>query len=638
MQAYSSSTTAAPFLLAWNNVTDVVTSTVAAAATATVTSSSSSTTRNVVVDDLSIDDKLLIVHIRLIIYAYLVMPIAIGGIALNGFTCVVLLHPKMRYFSTNAYLTALSISNIVCLINFLFLYSFRYMLSNEMFKRNVINSHHQQQHQPHMASNGTNATLVSSMQQQQQQQQQQTNDASDDAMRMYENVVNLLYGCWTPIFTTFQVFAIYLTCAVTIDRWFYVAMPLRVDTICSMKNTLRTIGGLFAFCVVYNLPKWFEIESVAVPIASTASTSTSTTTTSSSKNASTSNASESQQAPSRYYYQARFTEFGKNPMYNAIMHTYGYVIFVYGIPFLVLLIVNIGIIQKLVESSERKRRLLANSSSNSKSNNNLNRQSVSAKSAAASASKALLNSVATSASSSSPQHNATATPAATGGSVKLLDTRLTFIVLSVVLAFFCSQFPNLIIWKLAASHSNKLWFHIAKACCDLLLVTNYCVNFLIYCFFGHNFRTIAHTILLKPSCSPYKRQITAVQYHAATATATAATPSLAAIAGAKPAFSVNANANASRKTSAPIGTNAALSTSPPLLLNHHHNNSNNNNNSRKSNDFDQCQQDDVMLTRRSTMPTTKDYGEAEEAARLTKGEPLQQQSTVLTPLLDTATS
>jgi hypothetical protein len=84
-----------------------------------------SANRTIVQDALTKEEQLLIVNIRLIIYGYMLLPLTLVGLALNGFTIVVLLHPKMRNFSTNAYLTALSIANIVCLINFIFLYSFR---------------------------------------------------------------------------------------------------------------------------------------------------------------------------------------------------------------------------------------------------------------------------------------------------------------------------------------------------------------------------------------------------------------------------------------------------------------------------------------------------------------------------------
>lgn len=84
--------------------------------------------------ELSRNEMIFILDIRLYVYGYVMLPLALVGLALNSFTILVLMHPKMRYFSTNAYLTTLSVSNIFCLINFLFLYSLRYLLAYELFK------------------------------------------------------------------------------------------------------------------------------------------------------------------------------------------------------------------------------------------------------------------------------------------------------------------------------------------------------------------------------------------------------------------------------------------------------------------------------------------------------------------------
>lgn len=366
-------------------------------------------------DSLTIDDKLLIVKIRLIVYAYIVSPIAVLGIALNSFTVLVLLHPKLRNQSTNAYLTALSIANIVCLINFLFLYSFRYGLSNEIFKKNVYQN------------------------------------SGFDEIHPYESFINLIYGIWSPIFTTFQLYAIYMTCAVTVDRWICVTWPLKVEKICSIRNTIKAILLLFLFCVLYNLPRWFEIESALVTSKST----------------------------NRTYYQAKITVIGATSIYHEIVRKYAYLIFVYGIPFFVLLIVNIGIIRKLIETKRRKNKLLGNSANTkNKSTENVNDKMTTNLNQSQSSNQAVR-----------------------------LDPKVTFMILAVVLAFFCSQFPYLIIHLLAKSNAAKLWFHIAKCVCDLLAVLNYCINFIIYCFFGQNFRDIAKTIILNPSLTPYKQKL-----------------------------------------------------------------------------------------------------------------------------------
>lgn len=84
--------------------------------------------------ELTPDDKLFILNLRLVVYGYIMLPLALIGLALNSFTILVLMHPKMRYFSTNAYLTTLSLANIICLILFVVMYSLRYLLAYDLFK------------------------------------------------------------------------------------------------------------------------------------------------------------------------------------------------------------------------------------------------------------------------------------------------------------------------------------------------------------------------------------------------------------------------------------------------------------------------------------------------------------------------
>ena len=231
-------------------------------------------------------EDLLVLNIKFIVYVWIMMPLSAIGFILNGFTIAVLLHPRMRN-STNAYLTALSVANIFCLLFFLIMYSFRFMLSYELFKNVII--------------------------------------LKVFTMNGYENFILMIYPFSNPILTTFQLFAIYLTCAVTVDRWIYLKWPLKADSICTIKSTLRVILVLFVFCVVYNLPKWFEVET------------------------SVNNSSN---------YQAKLTKLSMNVNYQMIYQRYCYIIFVYGIPFFVLLIVNIGIIKELIVTKRRKNNLL----------------------------------------------------------------------------------------------------------------------------------------------------------------------------------------------------------------------------------------------------------------------------------------
>jgi hypothetical protein len=260
----------------------------------------------------------------------------------------------------------------------------------------------------------------------------------------YENFINLIYPFGSPIFSTFQLYAIYLTCAVTCDRWIYLKWPLKADLICTIRTTLKIILSIFVFCVVYNLPRWFEVETTLVNNNSS-------------------------------FYQAKLTSLSKNVYYHMIYQRYCYIIFVYGIPFLILLVVNIGIIQKLIETKKRKNNLLGKKTNEKKCN--------------------LVKVV-----SNKPRASIK-----NGISIGSIDPKTPLMVLAVVLAFFCCQFPYLLLHLLRDPmvKEESFYFKFAKTICDLLVALNCCINFLIYCFFGQNFRHIAKQMLMNPTLKPY---------------------------------------------------------------------------------------------------------------------------------------
>ena len=211
--------------------------------------------------NLSVDDELAIVNTRIFVYSYMLLPACIIGLVLNVFTIIVLLNPKMRS-STNFYLTALSAANIICLINFIFLYSVRYIISSQNFFKQI--GVHIETDEPHM----------------------------------YESFINFVLGYWFPIVNTFQLYAIYLTCAVSVDRCLCLVYPFKVEKICSIKNTIISIVAIFLFCALYNIPNWFEVESY--PVINNFN---------------------------RTHYKARPTNFARNP-YKIKIRKYDYIIFV----------------------------------------------------------------------------------------------------------------------------------------------------------------------------------------------------------------------------------------------------------------------------------------------------------------------
>jgi hypothetical protein len=359
--------------------------------------------QSLAIQKLTYHDELLIIRLRYVFFGYIFLPISVIGLILNGFTITVLLHPRMKSFSTNIYLIALSIANIVCLINYIFLYSIRYLISNENFKKTIYDANR--------LAYATKTSIHGIV---------------------YENFLSMILWSWSPIFLTFQLFSIYLTCAVTVDRWIYLLYPLKAESICTIKRTLITIFCIFLYCVLFTLPRWFEITYDKRFDPSTNLT----------------------------LYYAKSTEFGDNRLVMSIIRYYAYIIHVYGIPFTVLLVVNIGIVQKLIQMKKRKQVLLG--VKNMDHGTLLNKSVITSSSAKG---------------------------------VKI-DPKITLMVITVVIAFFICQFPYLIFTVMSVNHNTK-WLHILKIFCDLLSVINCCVNFLIYCLFSSMFRTIASEIIVK---------------------------------------------------------------------------------------------------------------------------------------------
>ena len=57
---------------------------------------------------------------------------------------------------------------------------------------------------------------------------------------------------------TLQLCSIYYTVAVSFDRFLYLSYGLQAETICTVRNSLRTIALITIFSVLFILPHWFK--------------------------------------------------------------------------------------------------------------------------------------------------------------------------------------------------------------------------------------------------------------------------------------------------------------------------------------------------------------------------------------------
>jgi hypothetical protein len=370
-----------------------------------------------------------IISTRVTIYGIVMLPVSIVGLLLNIFTVVVLLHPRLRNFSTNAYLTALSISNVVCLFYFITSYSIRYLMLDMIHDNRKLM--------------GTQFPI------------------------RYESGMNFSMGILAPLSSIFQFYGFYLTCAVTIDRFIYVTWPLKADKICTLRNAFKSIFGLFVFSLLYNFPRWFEITHSIDHNETLKHNIT--------------------------IYKASYTKFARSCFFKYFMRKYGYLMFVYGLPFTILVLANIVILIKLCKADTRKKNLLGH---NRKSIANVNgaanrkRESEIMLNAKSSINKKISN---------QQQQKRVASKKTN----IILDTRITVMIVAVVIVFFICQFPYLIINIVSGDCWKEFAFNKIKIYCDLLTAINCCSNFVIYCFFGQKFRETAKELLCNPSFSPY---------------------------------------------------------------------------------------------------------------------------------------
>lgn len=57
---------------------------------------------------------------------------------------------------------------------------------------------------------------------------------------------------------TLQLCSIYYTVAVSFDRFLYLSYGIQAETICRVRNSLRVIGLITIFAILFILPHWFK--------------------------------------------------------------------------------------------------------------------------------------------------------------------------------------------------------------------------------------------------------------------------------------------------------------------------------------------------------------------------------------------
>ena len=113
-------------------------------------------------------------------------------------------------------------------------------------------------------------------------------------------------------FLVFQVISIWLTLAFTVDRYIMICHPFTAEPYCTIARARKVIVALFIMGFIFNIPKFFEYETVSIHLPHKNVTKIG----------------------------CDLTWFGRSHIFKELYHSWFYITFVCGIPFITLAVLN----------------------------------------------------------------------------------------------------------------------------------------------------------------------------------------------------------------------------------------------------------------------------------------------------------
>ena len=224
-----------------------------------------------------------------------------------------------------------------------------------------------------------------------------------------EGIYPYLFPYVHPGAFTFQVTSVWLTLAFTVDRYIMICHPFKAEPFCNVSRARKVVCSLYILAFLFNLPKFFEYETVAIHLPM-------------------------QNGSNKIGWD--LTSFGRSHVFRELYHSWFYIAFVCGVPFMTLAVLN-GCLMYAVHLSRLRGREI----------------NVAEK--------------------------------------KRNDT--TVMLISVVVVFFICQMPALVsrtIWAFEPDQKafHRLPLYTLNEMGNLLIIMNSSINIVPYYFFGRRFR------------------------------------------------------------------------------------------------------------------------------------------------------
>ena len=143
-----------------------------------------------------------------------------------------------------------------------------------------------------------------------------------------EGIYPYLFPFFHPAAFSFQVTSVWLTLAFTVDRYIMICHPFTAEPFCTVSRARKVIASIFVTASAFNLPKFFEYETIPVTLPQNITK-----------------------------IGCDLTEFGRSQLFRKLYHSWFYIAFVCAVPFVTLAVLNAFLMHAVHKSRKRGREI-----------------------------------------------------------------------------------------------------------------------------------------------------------------------------------------------------------------------------------------------------------------------------------------